>query len=97
MKKSILVIDDDAQIRESLAKVLRAEGYEVRLAGDGQEAMDREGAARVDLLLLDLNLPQRSGWDLFESFTSMNPLCQSSLSRDETNSTNWRTRLELVR
>lgn len=73
MKKTILVIDDDVQIRESLAKVLKAEGYEVRLAGDGREAMEQVDPARLDLLLLDLNLPEKGGWELFESFTSINP------------------------
>jgi DNA-binding response OmpR family regulator len=73
MKRKLLVVDDDPQIRESLRKVLRAEGYEVVLAADGQEAIERSNAERIDLLLLDLNLPGNSGWDVFGTLTSLNP------------------------
>ena len=73
MKKKILVVDDDPQIRESLRKVLRAEGYEVVLAADGQEAIEKFNSERIDLLLLDLNLPDNSGWDIFGTITSLNP------------------------
>jgi DNA-binding response OmpR family regulator len=73
MKKKILVVDDDPQIRESLRKVLRAEGYEVVLAADGQEAIDKFDPEHIDLLLLDLNLPGNSGWDIFGTLTSLNP------------------------
>ena len=74
MKKRILVVDDDPQIRESLRKVLRAEGYEVVLAADGQQGIERFNTERMDLLLLDLNMPVKSGWDTFERLTSLNPL-----------------------
>lgn len=73
MTKKILVVDDDPQIRESLRKVLRAEGYEVALAADGQEGIGRFNAERIDLLVLDLNLPGNSGWDIFGTLTSLNP------------------------
>jgi len=74
MKKRILVVDDDPQIRESLRKVLRAEGYEVVLAADGQQGIEKFNAEPIDLLLLDLNMPVKSGWDTFERLTSLNPL-----------------------
>jgi len=74
MKKKVLVVDDDLQIRDSLRKVLQAEDYEVVLAADGQEAIDKCNSERIDLLLLDLNLPASSGWDTFETITSLNPL-----------------------
>ena len=70
----ILVVDDDPQIRASLGKVLRAEGYEVVLAAAVQEGIETFNAERIDLLLLDLNLAGDNGWDLFERFTSQNPL-----------------------
>jgi DNA-binding response OmpR family regulator len=73
-KTKILVVDDDPQIRESLRKVLRAEGYEVVLAADGQEGIERFSVERIDLLLLDLNLPSKSGWDIFGTLTSFDPL-----------------------
>jgi DNA-binding response OmpR family regulator len=74
MKKTVLIVDDDDAIRESLRKLLQAEGYEVRLAANGQEGLDQFDPARVDLLLLDLNLPAKSGWDLFERLSFINPL-----------------------
>ena len=74
MKKKVLVVDDDLQIRESLRKLLQAEGYEVVLARDGQEAIEKSNSERMDLVLLDLNLPVSSGWDAFERITSLNPL-----------------------
>ena len=73
-KAKILVVDDDSQIRESLRKVLRAEGYEVVLAAEVQEGIEKYNAEPIDLLLLDLNLAGDNGWDLFERLTSHNPL-----------------------
>ena len=74
MNATVLIVDDDAAIRESLRKLLQAEGYEVVLATNGQEGLDLFGPTQIDLVLLDLNLPAKSGWDLFERFTSLNPL-----------------------
>jgi len=74
MKKRILLVDDDPQIRESLYKVLRSEGYEVVLAANAQESVDKFDPERTDLLLLDLNLPGQSGWDIFERMSFLNPL-----------------------
>ncbi len=74
MKKRIMVLDDDEPIRQSLLKLLRAEGYEVVLAGDGSEALEKLGRNHIDLLLLDLNLPNKSGWEIFERVTSADPL-----------------------
>jgi two-component system, OmpR family, KDP operon response regulator KdpE len=73
MKQTILVVDDDEQVRESLGKLLRAEGYEVILAADGQKGIAESNKNRIDLVLLDLNLPNNSGWDVFGTLTSFNP------------------------
>lgn len=73
MKKTVLVVDDDAAVRKSLSKVLKQVGYEVQLAADGQEALERFDPNHTDLLLLDLGLPIRNGWDAFESITRQNP------------------------
>lgn len=73
MKARLLVIDDDASIRKSIKKVLQREGYEVLLAADGLEALDRYDFKETDLVLLDLNLPTRRGWDVFEEITAENP------------------------
>ena len=70
MKKKILIVDDDAAIREAMSKVLRAENYEVVLAAAGEQFE----AGEIDLLLLDLGLRTQNGWDVFEHLTSEHPL-----------------------
>ena len=74
MKKRILVVDDDASVRKSLKRVLEDAGYEVTLAAGGLEAAVRFEPGRFDLLLLDLVLPNQSGWDVFENLTMRHPL-----------------------
>ena len=73
-KKTLLAVDDDPQIRESLHKMLRAEGYEVVLAADGPEGLAKFNPEKIDLVLLDLSLPGKGGWDVFERITFINPL-----------------------
>jgi DNA-binding response OmpR family regulator len=85
MKRTVLVVDDDAPIRESLRKVLQAEGYEVVLAADGQQGLEQFDSKHIDLLLLDLSLPANSGWDLFDRFSSTNPLLPIVIITDRHN------------
>lgn len=73
MKKVILVVDDDPQIRGSLDKLLRAEGYDVALAADGEEAIDLFDTGSIDLVLLDLTLPGNGGWEVFGAITASDP------------------------
>jgi DNA-binding response OmpR family regulator len=72
-RERILVVDDDQQIRESLRKVLQTEGYEVLLAAAGQEGIEIFERRGIDLVLLDINLPGNSGWEVFGALTSSNP------------------------
>ena len=74
MKKRILLADDDPGVRESLAAALRSDGYFVIPAKDGQEALDMIAVSEVDLVLLDLNMPVKNGWDTFERLTAEHPL-----------------------
>jgi DNA-binding response OmpR family regulator len=74
MTKRILLVDDDRSIRESLSKILRAENYEVVLGENGQEAIEKHGVERIDLLILDLNMPVKNGWATLESLAGINPL-----------------------
>ena len=73
MKKTVLVVDDDTSVRKSLSKVLKEAGYEVVLAKDGQEAVERFDPHHTDLLLLDIGLPIKNGWETFERITSEDP------------------------
>jgi len=61
LAKTILVVDDEATLRETLAWNLEREGYRVVEAADGREALDRFEAEHPDLVLLDLMLPEVSG------------------------------------
>ena len=61
----VLVVDDDADNRETLCEVLSDEGYSVRAAPGGREARALlEGGLRPDLVLLDLMMPEMSGDEL---------------------------------
>jgi CheY-like chemotaxis protein len=73
MKQRVLIIDDDASVRESLRKVLKGAGYEITTAADGEEALTQFVPGQIDLVLLDLNLPFRGGWDVFERLTTQHP------------------------
>jgi two-component system phosphate regulon response regulator PhoB len=64
MERDILVVEDEADIRELLRHVLEAAGYAVRAVGDGEAALREVRAARPGLLLLDLMLPGMDGLDL---------------------------------
>ena len=73
VKKRVLIVDDDVSVRKSIGSVLQGAGYEVMQAGDGDEALAQFDAKQIDLMLLDLGLPRKSGWDTFEVFTGKNP------------------------
>jgi DNA-binding NtrC family response regulator len=70
---SILIIDDEAAIRESLQTLLELEGYEVETAGSGEEGLARIGERPFDLVLLDLALPDRNGIDLLAEVHAHDP------------------------
>jgi DNA-binding response OmpR family regulator len=72
--KRILLVDDDPTVRDSLKDVLLEEGYIIMAAGDGQQAVDLANEFVVDLVLLDLNMPVKNGWDTFEQLTREHPL-----------------------
>lgn len=60
----ILVVDDEPQIRRALRSGLTAQGYEVLLAADGEEALDLAASRPVDLVVLDLGLPGIDGLEV---------------------------------
>jgi CheY-like chemotaxis protein len=85
---TILVVDDDAAQRAATAELLSARGYDVVLAGDGQEAFERlEDGLLPDLIVLDLTMPRMDGWTflrhLREAARSTVPvLVTSALARE---------------
>lgn len=60
----ILVVDDEESVRESAGYTLEQEGFEVVLAGSGEEAEERLGEGEFDLLVLDIMMPGKSGLDV---------------------------------
>jgi len=63
-KKSVMIVEDDAEARESLAAVLTSEGYSVLLAEHGRAALEelRKSPSAVCVILLDLFMPVMNGW-----------------------------------
>ena len=70
---SILVVDDDPEMRALLLDVLGVEGYEVVEAKDGTEAVLALRAQTFDLILMDKNMPGPSGLDLLPGFRRVCP------------------------
>jgi len=73
-QQRILLVDDDCGVRESLAGVLTGEGFLVLPAANGAEALDIASASPMDLVILDLNMPVKNGWDTFERLSAEHPL-----------------------
>ncbi|MEA2227886.1 MAG: two-component system, OmpR family, response regulator MprA [Solirubrobacteraceae bacterium] len=57
----VLVVEDDDEIAQTLQRSLRLDGYEVRIAADGEAALDQAAAYNPDLVILDLGLPKLDG------------------------------------
>ena len=73
MTKRILLADDDASVRETLGRVLELEHYDVVLAGGGREAVAKFRADPPDLVLLDLDMPDQNGWQVFDAMCHVAP------------------------
>src|ERR1039457_6465404 len=69
----ILIVDDEAAIRESLDALLSMEGFLVTMAVDGPTGLEQLASSEFDLLLLDLALPGESGIDLLPRILEMQP------------------------
>src|SRR6202161_258592 len=70
---SVLIIDDEAAIREFLETLLELEGYSVQCAATGEDGLARIGERSFDLVLLDLALPDRDGMDLLAEIHLQDP------------------------
>ena len=71
--KKILLADDDASIRKALGQVLASEQYHVIEAASGTEAAAKFIGEQPDLVLLDLGMPDRDGWQVFDLMQSTHP------------------------
>ena len=72
MKKRILLIDDEAQIRDFMKKILTRAGYVVFTAQDGREALEKLESLYVDLIVLDMYMPHMNGLDVLRHIRKSN-------------------------
>jgi DNA-binding response OmpR family regulator len=70
IKKRILVVEDNQDIREAIVETLTSEGYDMEVAKDGEEALELISAQRFDLVLLDLMMPGISGMEVLTKIRS---------------------------
>ena len=63
-KKKILIVEDDFQLSDMLKMRLAASGYEVTAAYDGEEGLKKARADRPDVIVLDIMLPKKNGWQV---------------------------------
>ncbi len=68
----ILIIEDETELRESMAEGLKIDGYEIDTASDGETGLDLLFDNVYDLVLLDLNLPKLDGMDILREFRKEN-------------------------
>lgn len=65
-KKTILIIEDEAVLRNALKTAIDAAGYTAEVAVDGFEGLKKIFSLRPDLILLDLIMPQKNGWEVLK-------------------------------
>jgi DNA-binding NtrC family response regulator len=73
MNKSILFVDDEIRLLRALSLSFRKKGYQITIAANGQEARKKIQENNVDVIFLDLNLPDSNGLELLEEFSSLYP------------------------
>ncbi len=76
MTASILLVDDEAPIARVLSTALRGRGHSIVVTGTALEALDAIASAPPDVLLLDVNLPDLTGWELLRR---LDPAARSAM------------------
>ena len=79
MIEKILIADDEPNIVISLEFLLRREGFEVSVARDGQEALDAIRRDRPQLVLLDVMMPKKSGYDVCQEVRGDNSISDTKI------------------
>ena len=75
MAKTVLIVEDEENISIALRYLMKGQGYEVLVARDGEEALAIAEATPPDLMLLDVMMPKRDGYDVCQTLRA-NPACQ---------------------
>ncbi|PIV19764.1 MAG: hypothetical protein COS40_16090, partial [Deltaproteobacteria bacterium CG03_land_8_20_14_0_80_45_14] len=70
MKRKILIVDDEEVIRKFLRIHLAKLGYEVTEAADGEQAIEQLGKDDFDLLICDIMMPKKDGWEVIKEVKS---------------------------
>ena len=73
MRTSVLIVDDETFIRQILARIVSREGYEVRQASDGQDALDRLSEVSYDIVISDIKMPNMDGIELLGEIKTIHP------------------------
>jgi CheY-like chemotaxis protein len=73
---SILLVDDDNQLRSMLSQVLSRAGYEVQTAGDGYEASNLYRSHPTDLIITDLIMPEKEGLEMIRELRRDYPMAK---------------------
>jgi CheY-like chemotaxis protein len=79
MRPNVLIVEDDTATRQSLRKVLEAEGCVVHEASDGEKAVGQLAQHHYDAIVLDIALPKLSGTDVMEYIASTSPRMLESI------------------
>lgn len=66
-KKTILIVEDEATLHQALAEYLTSEGFETMSAMDGEEAIEMAVSKKPNLILLDIILPKKDGYEVLEA------------------------------
>ena len=74
MSADVLVVDDDADVRWTVAEILRSAGFSVAEAEDGEIALDLLSAHRYRMVLLDIRMPKRDGVSVMEALEEVPPV-----------------------
>lgn len=74
MAKKILIVEDEKPLQHALELKLTHEGFEVTLASNGQECVDKLKTDKYDAVLLDLIMPELDGFQVLEQLKAMPPM-----------------------
>lgn len=72
MKKRILIVDDEKNIRIALKQCFKGENYKVEMANDGEEAIEKLRSDKYDLILMDYQMPNKNGLEVLEDIRKNN-------------------------